>query len=144
MLKIDELERENRELKTVNRQLRHRVAELENTMKERIARAVEIAVAKAVTPLNAKIAKLEAIIEAKDREILRLKSHLDKNSGNSSKPPSSDGLKKTVLNSREPSFRRRGGQHGHKGHGIKLPENLDALVKQGRAKKAMVDHYNGP
>jgi cell division protein FtsB len=44
MLRIDELERENRklkaenrELKAENRQLRYRIAELENTLKEHIA-----------------------------------------------------------------------------------------------------------
>jgi hypothetical protein len=116
MLRIEELEHENR-------QLRHRVAELENTLEERISR-------------------LEVAVEVKDREILRLKSQLEKNSGNSSKPPSSDGLK-PVLNSRERSVHRQGGQHGHKGHGIKLPENLDELVEQGLAKKAMVDHTEG-
>jgi hypothetical protein len=73
---------------------------------------------------------------------LRLKSQLDKNSGNSSKPPSSNGLK-PVPNSREPSERKQGGQKGHKGYGIKLPENLDELVEQGRARKTMVDHTGG-
>jgi transposase-like protein len=123
ILSIDELERENRELKAGNRQLCHRVAELENALEECIA-------------------KFEAIIEAKDREILRLKSQLEKNSGNSSKPPGTDRLK-PVPNSRERSIHRQGGQDGHKGHGIKLPVNLDELVAQGLAKKAMVDHTNG-
>jgi transposase len=141
-LRLEALERENRELKAENRELRHRIAELENTMEERIKRAVDAAVAKAVAPLNARIAELEAIVETKDREILRLKSHLEKNSSNSSKPPSSDGLKR-VPNSREPSVRRQGAQKGHQGHGIKLPDNLDELVAQGRAKKAMVDHTDG-
>jgi chromosome segregation ATPase len=142
MLRIDELDRESRELKAGTRELRHRVFELENTHEERIARAVDIAVAKAAAPLNARIAELEALVEAKDREILRLKSQLEKNSGNSSKPPSSDGLK-PVPNSRERSIHRQGGQHGHKGHVIKLPENLEELVAQGLAKKAMVDHTEG-
>lgn len=142
ILRAEALERENRELKSENRQLRHRIAELENTLEERIAKAVDIAVAKAVAPLNARIAELETIVEAKDAEILRLKSQLGKNSGNSSKPPSSDGLKR-VPNSREPSERKRGGQKGHKGFGIRLPENLDELVKQGHVKKIMVDHTGG-
>jgi predicted RNase H-like nuclease (RuvC/YqgF family) len=51
-LRVEELERENRELKAENRRFRHRVAELENTLEERIARAVDIAVAKAIAPLN--------------------------------------------------------------------------------------------
>jgi hypothetical protein len=141
-LRAEELERENRGLKAENRRLLHRIVELENTLEERIAKAVELAVAEAVAPLKGRIAELEAIVEAKDKEILRLKSQLEKNSSNSSKPPSSDGLK-PVANSREPSVRRQGGQKGHKGHGIKLPENLDELVQQGRAKKMIVDHTGG-
>ena len=141
-LRVEELERENRELKAENRQFRHRVAELENTLEERIARAVDIAVAKAVAPLNIRIAGLEAIVEAKDKEILRLKSQLDKNSSNSSRPPSRDGLK-PVPNSREPSAGSQGGQKGHKGHGIKLPGDLDELVKQGLARKRLADHTDG-
>jgi hypothetical protein len=141
-LKAEELERNNRELKAENRELRQRVSELESTLEERIARAVDNAVSKAVAPLNAKIAVLEAAIEVKDKEILRLKSQIDKNSGNSSKPPSSNGLK-PVVNSREPSVRKQGGQKGHKGYGIKLPENLDELVRQGQAKKTVVDHTDG-
>jgi hypothetical protein len=141
-LRIEELEIHNRELKRENHQLRNRVAELENTLEKQIARAVDIAVAEAVAPLNARIAELEGIVEVKDNEILRLKSQLDKNSSNSSKPPSRDGLK-PVPNSREPSVRRQGGQKGHKGHGIKLPKDLDELVKQGRVMKRLIDHTGG-
>jgi predicted RNase H-like nuclease (RuvC/YqgF family) len=89
-LRIEELASDNRALKSENQQLRNRVAEFENTLEERIVKAVDIAVAKAVAPLNARITELEAIVESKDREILRLKSQLDKNSSNSSKPPGSD------------------------------------------------------
>jgi hypothetical protein len=73
---------------------------------------------------------------------LRLKSQLEKNSGNSYKPPGTDGLK-PVPNSRERSVHRQGRQQGHRGHGIKLPENLDELVAQGRAKKMMIDPTDG-
>jgi transposase len=141
-LRIEELQGDNRALQSENRQLRNRIAELERTLEERIKRAVDNAVAKATGPFNARIAELEAIVEAKDKEILRLKSQLDKNSGNSSKPPSSNGMK-PVPNSRESSGRRQGGQKGHKGYGIKLPDNLDELVEQGLAKKAIVDHTGG-
>jgi seryl-tRNA synthetase len=134
LMKLDDLERESRDLKQKNRQLRNRFVELENTLEERIKKAVDIAVAEAAVPLNARIAELEAMVEAKDKEILRLKGQLGKNSGNSSKPPSSDGMRR-IPNSREPSVRRQGGQKGHRGYGIKLPENLDELVEQGHAKK---------
>lgn len=63
-----------------------------------------------------KTANLE--IEKAKKEIERLKGMLRLNSSNSSKPPSSDGLKKknVIPGSQRPSSRRRpGGQPGHKG-----------------------------
>jgi transposase-like protein len=76
-----------------------------------------------------------------EQEILRLKAMLDKNSGNSSKPPSTDGFQK-IQNSREKSDKKSGGQPGHKGNSLKLPKNLDELVKCGKAKRKLVDHTN--
>ena len=87
----------------------HRQMEtLSQTMEARIAAAVEEAVSKAVEPLQATIQK-QAV------EVDRLKSIINKDSSNSSKPPSSDGFAKRP-NSREASARKAGGQPGHKGH----------------------------
>src|SRR5215203_4209305 len=68
--------------------------------------------------------ELIALVAAQAAEIAALKAHIAElerrlglNSTNSSKPPSSDGLKKPsrIKSSREPSGRASGGQKGHKG-----------------------------
>ncbi len=105
----EELKRENQRLRRENRQLRAENARLakhletiEAGIDKRITQAVETAVAKATVPL------LEAI-EEKDKEILRLKSQIEKDSSNSSKPSSSNGFKK-IPNNRERSGKKQGGQ----------------------------------
>jgi hypothetical protein len=85
--------------------------------------------------LKLRIKELEALVEE-----LRIK--LNKNSNNSSKPPSSDGLKKK-LNSRVKSARSCGGQKGHKGSTLELPENLDELIESGKIEVVVKDYTNG-
>ena len=82
----ERLRRENASLRTENTELRRRVKKLEETLEERIARAVEGAVAKAAAPLLVRIAELEAAVASKDAEILRLKAQIDKDSTNSLNP----------------------------------------------------------
>ena len=122
--------KENQELKAKNGRLHKRIEALEATLEERIAKAVNEAVAKATEPLLAKIAE-------KDKEILRLKSQLDKDSTNSSKPSGSNGHKK-VPNNREKSANKQGGQHGHRGARLNIPQNLAELVKNGVAEHVIV------
>ena len=74
-----------------------------------------------VNTLNTKINKLTD-------ENQNLKDIINKDSGNSSKPPSSDGYKK-IYNSREKSEKSVGGQKGHKGREIKLFANPTKIIE---------------
>lgn len=64
--------------------------------------------------LEAENQRLSKENQALKGEVQKLKDIINKNSGNSSKPPSSDGFLK-IQNSREKSGKRPGGQPGHKG-----------------------------
>lgn len=73
------------------------------------------------------ILKAENLQLRKENQTLRLENQklkdiINKNSGNSSKPPSSDGFVK-IHNSREKSGKKPGGQPGHKGSSHKLFSN---------------------
>ena len=141
-LQNEELVKENRALRQKNRELEKRVAALESSFEERIARVVQQAVDQATKPLKERIVQLEAANARKDIEISRLKSQIDKDSSNSSKPPSSDGLKK-IPNNREKSDRKSGGQPHHKGHRISIPKDLEEQVSAGKAAHIIKDETNG-
>lgn len=69
---------------------------------------------------------LVAVLTAKVEE---LTAQLKKNSKNSNKPPSSDGLKKgKIKNSRTPSGRKSGGQPKHEGKTKELNPEPDKIV----------------
>lgn len=124
------LRSENRNLRAENKKLSKRIEMIEATMEERINKAVQEAVRNAVEPLK-------AAIKEKDTEILRLKTQINKDSSNSSKPPGSNGFKK-VLNNREKSKKQQGGQPGHKGCKLNIPKNIDELVESGLAEHIIV------
>ena len=75
-----------------------------------------------IEKLNQTIAELNATIK-------ELREQLNKNSGNSSKPPSSDGFKKAPKSLREKSGKKRGGQKGHQGTHLAVLSKPDEIKR---------------
>ncbi|MEM6735259.1 MAG: DUF6444 domain-containing protein, partial [Bacteroidota bacterium] len=57
-----------------------------------------------------------------------LQSKLTRDSHNSSKLPTSDGLKKKVVHLRKPSGKKPGGQSDHQGHSLRYEGPLDSII----------------
>jgi len=74
------------------------------------------------------IRQLFATVQTLTARVQELEGLLSKNSKNSSKPPSSDGLKKTT-SLRTPSGKRPGGQVGHIGKTLQPVESPDKIVR---------------
>lgn len=87
-----------------------------------------------IDKLYALIKTQAATILRLEQEVAELKRRLGLNSGNSGKPPSSDGLKKParVKSLRERSGKPSGGQPGHRGETLRQIENPD-VIKQHKA-----------
>ena len=96
-----------------------------------------------MTPEAARIAEHEAKVHQQGQNIEHLLSanaqlqarvrepeaRLAKDSHNSSKPPSSDGVRRKPKSLRRPSGKKAGGQLGHRGETLHLVATLDAVVE---------------
>jgi transposase len=71
---------------------------------------------------------IRAYIRYLEERIHQLEIQLSKNSSNSSKPPSSDGLKRRPKSQRGKSGKKPGGQQGHVGKGLAQVQNPNVVV----------------
>ena len=88
-----------------------------------------------ICQLNRNIDRLHADLRKRDKEIEELKARLakyeapDKNSGNSSTPPSKESIKYEAIRRtktlRKPTGRKPGGQKGHEGSTLKMAQTPD-------------------
>jgi transposase len=84
-----------------------------------------------ITALQTQIIQQQTVIAALQARNAELERQLGLNSGNSGKPPSSDGLKKKPARTsslRERSGKRTGGQKGHPGKTLSRRETPDATI----------------
>src|SRR5258706_7100853 len=83
--------------------------------------------------LRAENASLREQVQTLVAEVQRLRERLAKDSHNSSKPPSSDGLVRKTKSLRKKTGRKPGGQVGHRGHQVRLVATPDEVVVHRRA-----------
>lgn len=115
------LEKEIERLNGIVQQLLQRVTYLEE---ENMLLKAENALIKAE---NALLKEENTKLKARVKE---LEAKLKQNSGNSSKPPSSDFLKKTAFPRTKGG--KRGGKEGHDGNTLKMVENPDEVIAHSR------------
>ena len=70
----------------------------------------------------------ESQLSQRDERIKELESRLNKDSQTSSKPPSSDGLKKRTVSLRKPGEKKAGAQINHSGATLKLVDDPQEII----------------
>ena len=77
------------------------------------------------------IIALQKQVQMLTQRVVQLEEQINKNSRNSSKPPSSDGIKKPgskTKSLRKRSGKKPGGQKGHQGHNLEKAEEPDFVI----------------
>jgi len=80
-----------------------------------------------ILDVHKQMGQMSAMLQVQATRIQVLEDQLAKNSNNSGKPPSSDGLKKKPKSLREKGKRKSGGQKGHTGETLKMVETPDQV-----------------
>src|SRR5258708_779417 len=88
--------------------------------------------------LKAENAALREKVTALVLRVQELEARPAKNSQNSGKPPSSDGLRRKTKSLRKPSGKKAGGQLGHRGQTLHLVAAPDVVVEH---RPAICSHY---
>src|SRR6185437_15054340 len=83
-----------------------------------------------IAALKAENARLREQVEALGVLVQELQVRLAKDSHNSGKPPSSDGLGRKTRSLRKKSGKKPGGQLGHRGETLRLVMTADVVVEQ--------------
>ena len=86
--------------------------------------------------LRAENSALREQVHALVARVRELEARLAKDSHNSSKPPSSDGLRRKPKSLREKSGKQRGAQPGHPGHRVSLVAAPDTTKRIDRTSAA--------
>lgn len=80
-----------------------------------------------IQQLEAEVAELREQLGQALARIHELEGQQSRDSRNSSKPPSSDGLARKTRSQRKASGQKSGGQVGHQGHHLQLVETPDEV-----------------
>lgn len=81
-----------------------------------------------IKTLNSQVENLSKTNKILSKRVEVLEKQTNKNSNNSSKPPSTDGFKKKTKSLRVKSEKKVGGQLGHEGKALELSENPDEIL----------------
>src|SRR5574340_786574 len=93
------------------------------------AEEIDAAYAQGAAAVKALFARVTLVLAQLETRLQALEDQVAKNSRNSGKPPSSDGLKKPVVKSqRERSGKPSGGQKGHGGQRLEYAATPDATL----------------
>lgn len=100
-----------------------------NETKEQIIQQLDLLPPDIRQVFNAIIDYYEAQLTLRDDKITELQARLNKDSQTSSKPPSTDGLKKRTVSLRKPGLNKAGAQDNHPGHTLRMVETPDIIVQ---------------